>query len=130
MFLQPDLPKATSESANTATTTAAPGPAAAPGAGAAGPFGPMGMMFLQWRRQRSEDAGRKQLKRGDRVVLQAGILGELVEAGDKVMKVKVGGGTVLEVLAHTVTAVNATTDAKAADPLADLRDSKAQAEKK
>lgn len=90
----------------------------------------MGMMFLQWRRQRSEDAGRKQLKRGDRVVLQAGILGELVEAGDKVMKVKVGGGTVLEVLAHTVTAVNATTDAKAADPLADLRDSKAQAEKK
>ena len=86
-----------------------------------------GMFFLQWRRQKTDDDARKTLKVGDRVLLQPGILGELVEVGEKSMKIKIAAGTVVEALSHTVSAVAVVKVAKAGDPLSDLRDSKAKA---
>lgn len=84
-----------------------------------------GMFFLQWRRQKNEDEARKVLKVGDRVLLQSGMLGELMDVGEKSMKVKIAAGTVVEVLSHTVSAMAAAKDAQpGTDPLADLRDSK------
>ena len=143
MFLQPDLPKATSDAPVTATT-AAQGTSAAPsGAAQSAPFGGGqggmlvmmlvlmgGMLFFSWRRQKTDDDARKTLKVGDRVLVQGGLLGELVEIGTKSMKIKIAAGTVVEALTMAVSAVAVTKDAKPSDQLADLRDSKAKADSK
>lgn len=89
-----------------------------------------GMLFFSWRRQKTDDDARKTLKVGDRVLVQGGILGELVEIGEKSMKVKIAAGTVVEALALSVSAVAVSKDAKATDQLADLRDSKTKAASK
>ncbi|HEY8078222.1 MAG TPA: preprotein translocase subunit YajC, partial [Labilithrix sp.] len=45
-------------------------------------------LFFSFRRQKKEQEARGKLKKGDKVVTQAGIIGELVELEDKVAKVK------------------------------------------
>src|SRR3982074_2842332 len=45
-------------------------------------------LFLSFRRQKKEQAARSSLKKGDRVVTTAGLIGELVDLDDKVGKVK------------------------------------------
>lgn len=136
MFLQPDLPKATSDAPVTATTAAPGAPAASSANAQATPFGGQGgmlmmmlvlmggMLFFSWRRQKTDDNARKTLKVGDRVLIQGGLFGELVEVGEKSMKVKIAAGTVVEALTLSVSAVSVAKDAPKGDQLADLRDSK------
>ncbi len=82
--------------------------------------------LLSSRRQKKEQAERGKLKRGDKVVSNAGLVGELVEMDDKIAKVKLAPGITVQMLANTVGPL--TTDdaapSKSKDALADLKDAK------
>jgi preprotein translocase subunit YajC len=88
-------------------------------------------LFMSFRRQKKEQEARKNLKRGDKVVTQAGLIGELVEMDDRVAKVKIAPGTTVSVLASALSAFEAQVGASKTDKeLADLKDAKATADKK
>lgn len=89
-------------------------------------------IFMMFRRQKKEAAARAQLKKGDKVVSQSGLIGELVEMDDRVAKVKLAPGTTVQMLVSTLSPFG-TADAAAAkkdDALKDLKDAKAAADKK
>lgn len=119
---------------------AAPGSnEAAPGAGGLGPmvtFLPLiavmvVMFFLSSRRQKKEAQARQALRKGQKVLLQSGIVGELAEMEDRFAKVKIAPGTTIQVLATTVSPLEAQTAAASTDDkdkaLADLKEAKASA---
>src|SRR5215207_7312290 len=56
-------------------------------------------LFMSFRRNKKEQQARKNLKKGDRVVTQAGLIGELVDLDDRIAKVKIAPGTTVQVLA-------------------------------
>ena len=58
--------------------------------------------FLMSRRQKKESTARAALKKGDRVMTNAGLIGELVEMDDRIARVKVAAGVTLQVVANTV----------------------------
>lgn len=60
-------------------------------------------LFLSFRRQKKEQAARGSLKKGDRVVTTAGLIGELVDLDEKIGKVKIAPGTTVQVLASALT---------------------------
>jgi preprotein translocase subunit YajC len=126
-----------------------PGTSADPGAGAppsgAAPSGPPGSMltmllpflilvpflFLSFRRQKKEQQARASLKKGDRVVTQAGLIGELMELDERIAKVKIAPGTTVQVLATAVSPFESTPEkAKTDKELEDLKEAKAAADKK
>lgn len=86
--------------------------------------------FLMNRRNKKEQEARASLKKGDRVVTQAGLIGELIDMDEKVAKVKIAPGTTVQVL---VTALSPfSTESKADEKskeLADLKEAKADAKK-
>jgi preprotein translocase subunit YajC len=88
-------------------------------------------LFMSFRRQKKEQEARKGLKKGDKVVTQSGLIGELVELEPRIAKVKIAPGTTVQVLASTVSMFDATADAKGASKtdkdLADLKEAKAGA---
>lgn len=90
-------------------------------------------LFMSFRRQKKEQEARKGLKKGDRVVTQAGLIGELVDMDERVAKVKIAPGTTVQVLASALSSFEAQPD-KAANKtdkdLADLKEAKATADKK
>ena len=89
-------------------------------------------IFLMFRRQKKEAADRAKLKKGDRVVSQSGLIGELMEMDDRVAKVKLAPGTTVQMLTSSLSPF-VTADAAAAkkdDALKDLKDAKAAADKK
>ncbi len=85
-------------------------PAAGGGSPLAG-FMPILMMLvifvpfflLMSRRQKKEQAARQSLKKGDRVMTNAGLVGELVEMDDKLARVKIAPGVTVQIVANTVT---------------------------
>src|SRR4051794_21445092 len=91
-----------------------PGGAAPAGAGQAAPPPPsmvtmllpflilVPFLFLSFRRQKKEKEARGSLKKGDRVVTQAGLIGELVELDERIGKVKIAPGTTVQVLASAL----------------------------
>jgi preprotein translocase subunit YajC len=85
------------------------------------------MLFMN-RTQRKKDAEtRAKLKKGDRVVSQSGIIGELVDMDDRVAKVKIAPGTNVSMLVSTISPFEAVA-AKADDKqLKDLKEAKATA---
>ncbi|HVJ91500.1 MAG TPA: preprotein translocase subunit YajC [Labilithrix sp.] len=88
-------------------------------------------LFLSFRRQKKEQAARKNLKKGDRVVTQAGLIGELVEMDERIAKVKIAPGTTVQVVATAVSAFELSASASKTDKeLADLKEAKATADKK
>lgn len=125
-----------------------PGTVADPGGGGAEqaqPQGPQSMLpmllpflilvpflFMSFRRQKKEQEARSKLKRGDRVVTGAGLIGELVEIDERVAKVKIAPGTTVQVLATSVSSYDAAAGdkAKADKQLDDLKEAKAAADKK
>lgn len=139
-FFQQVAPKA-----GTPGTTADPGGGAPPpGAAPSAPGGSMLTMllpflilvpflFLSFRRQKKEQAARASLKKGDRVVTQAGLIGELVDVDERIAKVKIAPGTTVQVLASAVSPFDATASDKSAKTdksLEDLKEAKAAADKK
>jgi preprotein translocase subunit YajC len=87
-------------------------------------------LLLSFRRQKKEAEARKNLKKGDRVVTQAGLIGELVELDERIAKVKIAPGTTVQVLASAVSSFEAQTEKKSDKSLDDLKEAKATAEKK
>jgi preprotein translocase subunit YajC len=59
--------------------------------------------FLMNRKQKKEEKARASLKRGDRVMTNAGLIGELVETDERIAKVKIAPGVTVQIVANTVT---------------------------
>lgn len=90
-------------------------------------------LFMSFRRNKKEQEARKHLKKGDKVVTQAGLIGELIEMDERIAKVKIAPGTNVQVLANTVSSFEASataTTAKTDKDLSDLKEAKATADKK
>ncbi len=86
-------------------------------------------LIMSFRRSKKEAEARRNLKKGDRVVTQAGLIGELVEMDERIAKVKIAPGTTVQVVATTVSPFEAQ-PAKADKELTDLKEAKAGADKK
>jgi preprotein translocase subunit YajC len=96
--------------AHTVVPSEPPGPAG----GAPPPSGPSGfsalfpillfvplLILLFWSsrsQQKKQTAALAGLKKGDQVVLQSGLIGELVQIGERTMKVEIAPGVAVEVL--------------------------------
>ena len=59
--------------------------------------------LLMSRRQKKEASARASLKKGDRVMTNAGLVGELMEMDDKLARVKIAPGVTVQIVASTVT---------------------------
>lgn len=89
-------------------------------------------LFLSFRRQKKEQEARGKLKKGDRIVSQNGLVGDLVEIDGRFAKVKIAPGTTVTMLAASLSPLTPETSktSKADDKLKDLKDAKVTAEKK
>jgi preprotein translocase subunit YajC len=58
--------------------------------------------LLMNRKQKKETLARAALKKGDRVMTNAGLIGELVETDDRIAKVKISPGVTVQIVANTV----------------------------
>jgi preprotein translocase subunit YajC len=124
-------------------SVAQPGAPSPAGGGGGGPQGqPGGMLtmllpflimvpflFMMFRRQKKEQEARSSLKKGDKVVAQSGLIGELVELDDKVAKIKIAPGTTVQVLASSLGPFDPT-PSKSDKDLKDLKDAKTAEAKK
>jgi preprotein translocase subunit YajC len=144
-MLQPVGPKAGSPGAPTSQDSAppgsgAPGQQASPGGGStlvmlAPILILMVVMLMMGRNQKKKDAEiRAKLKKGDRVVSQSGLIGELIEMDERFAKVKIAPGTNVQMLIGSIQPLEAPAAAassKADDKqLKDLKEAKAAADKK
>ncbi len=84
-------------------------------------------LLLTFRRQKKEQEARGKLKKGDKVVSQSGLIGELVEMDEKIAKVKIAPGITVQMVASTLSAVDATPAKKDED---DVKDAKLATDKK
>ena len=60
------------------------------------------MFFMMNRRQKKESAARAALKKGDRVMTNSGLVGELVETDERIAKVKIAPGVTVQIVANTI----------------------------
>jgi preprotein translocase subunit YajC len=89
------------------------------------------ILFLMFRRNKKEQDARKSLKKGDRIVSQSGLVGELVELEERFAKVKLGPGNTVTMLTSSLQPLDPTPAGKTDDKdLKDLKEAKAAAEKK
>jgi preprotein translocase subunit YajC len=58
--------------------------------------------FLMNRKQKKEEKQRQALKKGDRIVTNAGLIGELVETDERVARVKIAPGVTIQIVANTM----------------------------
>jgi preprotein translocase subunit YajC len=84
------------------------------------------IIFMMSRRQKKEAQARAALKKGDRVMSNAGLIGELIELDDRVAKVKIAPGVTVNMVANTVSPF---TEAEKA-PAKELKDAKPVTDKK
>jgi preprotein translocase subunit YajC len=85
------------------------------------------ILFMMFRRQKKEADQRKSLKKGDRVVSNSGLVGELVDLDERFAKVKIAPGTTVQMLANSVSPFGAEI-AKASGQ--ELKDAKPVSDKK
>jgi preprotein translocase subunit YajC len=91
----------------------------------------LAVMMLMNRNQRKKEAEtRAKLKKGDRVVSQSGLIGELVDMDERVAKVKIAPGCNVQMLVSTISTYEAVPSKDDAKQLKDLKDAKALADKK
>lgn len=91
----------------------------------------MVVMLMMGRNQKKKDAEmRAKLKKGDRIVSQSGLVGELLELDERFAKVKLAPGCTVQMLVSSIGPLEAPATAKADDKLKDLKDAKAAADKK
>jgi preprotein translocase subunit YajC len=86
------------------------------------------ILFMMFRRQKKEADQRSKLKKGDRVVSNSGLIGELMEMDDRVAKVKIAPGTTVQMLTTSVSPFNP--DAGKESATKELKDAKAVTDKK
>ena len=136
LMLQPVGPKAGTPGITVQDTTPAPAQQSSQGGGSmwvmmAPIFIVMIVMLFMNRNQKKKDATvRASLKKGDRVVSQSGLLGELVELDDRIAKVKIGPGTNVQMLASSIGPYEAAIVKADDKQLKDLKDAKVAADKK
>jgi preprotein translocase subunit YajC len=82
--------------------------------------------LLMSRRQKKEQAARSSLKKGDRVMTNAGLVGELMEMDDRLAKVKIAPGVTVQIVANTVSPFAEPEKA----PAKELKEAKAVSDKK
>jgi preprotein translocase subunit YajC len=58
--------------------------------------------FMMSRRTKKESQARASLKKGDRVMTTAGLIGELVEMDERIAKVKISPATTVQIVANTL----------------------------
>jgi preprotein translocase subunit YajC len=117
------------------TPTGGGGTPAAPSPGSPlGSLAPLLMMLvvmvpfflLMNRRQKKEQHARQSLKKGDKVMANSGLIGELIEMDDRIAKVKIAPGVTVQLLANTVSPL--VEPQKASDK--ELKEAKAVTDKK
>lgn len=84
------------------------------------------ILFMSFRRQKKESAQRASLKKGDKILTNSGIVGELIEMDEKLAKVKIAPGTTITVVSSMVSPY----DIAPVTAAVDVKDAKALAEKK
>lgn len=128
-------PKAGTPGVAQDSTPAPAGGAAAPSTSSPlGGFMPLLMMlvifvpffFLMSRRQKKEQSARSALKKGDKVMGNSGLIGELVEIDERLAKVKIAPGVTVQMMANTVSPM--VEPQKASDK--ELKEAKAVSDKK
>jgi len=75
------------------------------------------IIFMSMRRQKKETEARGKLKKGDRVMSNSGLVGELIEMDERFAKVKIAAGVTVQMVAGTVAPLDpgpAPADAKVA----------------
>ncbi len=85
--------------------------------------------FMMNRRQKKEQQARASLKKGDRVMSNSGLIGELVEMDDRVAKVKISPGVNVQMVANTLSPLAAET-VEGKGPAKELKEAKAGSDKK
>ena len=92
----------------------------------------MVVMLLMSRNQKKKDADiRSKLKKGEKVLSQSGLVGELVDMDDRIAKVKIAPGTNVQMLVSSLQPFEAVVGAKTDDKqLKDLKDARALEGKK
>jgi preprotein translocase subunit YajC len=85
------------------------------------------IFFMMSRRQKKEQEARSKLKKGDRIMSNSGLVGELMEMDDKLAKVKIAPGVTVTMVANTISALTA--EAEKAAPK-ELKEAKAVSDKK
>jgi preprotein translocase subunit YajC len=86
--------------------------------------------FLMSRKQKKEAHARSSLKKGDRVMTNAGLVGELVEMDDRIAKVKIAPGVTVQIVANTVTPFAEAAPKGSTTAPKELKEAKAGADKK
>ena len=87
--------------------------------------------LLMSRRQKKEAQARSSLKKGDRVMTNAGLVGELVEMDDRLAKVKIAPGVTVQIVANTVSPfVETAQKGTAPSPPKELKEAKVVSDKK
>ena len=127
-------PKATTGTPGVVQDSSGP-PAAAPQQGSplSGFIMPLMMLvifvpffLLMNRKQKKEAQARSALKKGDRVMTNSGLIGELVEMDDRYAKVKIAAGVTVQFLSSSVLPLKESEKSGAKD----LKEAKAVTEKK
>lgn len=93
------------------------------GGGALGMLFPLLIMvpflFLMFRRQKKEQQQRSSMKKGDMIVSQSGLVGELIEMDERFAKVKIAPGTTVKMLVTSLSPLGPDPDKKKAEAAAD-----------
>jgi preprotein translocase subunit YajC len=88
-------------------------------------------LFLMFRRNKKEAEQRAKLKKGDRIVSQSGLVGELMDMDERFAKVKIAPGTTVQMLLTSISPLDTAPAATQSDKdLKDLKDAKAATDKK
>jgi preprotein translocase subunit YajC len=82
--------------------------------------------FMMSRRTKKESQARASLKKGDRVMTTAGLIGELVEMDERIAKVKISPATTVQIVANTISPYVEVERA----PTKELKEAKAGSDKK
>ncbi len=85
------------------------------------------IFLMMNRRQKKESQARSALKKGDRVMTNAGLIGELVEMDDRIAKVKISPSVTVQIVASTVSPY---VDASKPSSTKELNEAKALSDKK
>jgi preprotein translocase subunit YajC len=134
-MLQPAAPKAGTPAVAGQTQEAHPAaPAAGQPPGVGSIFGsPIFLMllflpfiFMMWRRNKKETEARSKMKKGDKVIA-GGLIGEVVDTDERIVKVKIAPGVTVQALASALSPLE---EPKPADTSKDAKDAKAKASAK